>query len=153
MKAFWITCLVLLIAMGCPQPVYAHALETNFQVDQLQKLYIKSTFSTGDPLQFGQVKVYAPNNPNTPELAGSTDAEGNFTVQLDPQQKGEWKVTIGESDHGDILYVRVTDKGIDVSQALPQKPSSGKSWYVFGLAGIAGVITSRWLARHRFWSM
>lgn len=153
MKALWIASFVLALALGFPQAAHAHALETNFQVDQLQKLYIKSTFSTGDPLQYGQVKVYGPNDSNTPELAGNTDADGNFTVQLDPKQKGEWKVKIGESDHGDILYIRVTDKGIDVSQALPQKPASAKPWYVFGLAGLAGVITSRWLSRHRFWSV
>ncbi len=157
MKTMWMVALVLLLGVSFPSQALAHGVETDFQVDRQSHLNIQTQYSTGIPLQYAPVEVYAPNDLTMPKLAGNTDANGRFSVQLDPTQKGEWKVAIGEvkkSDHGDILFVDITDKGIEVSQAIPQpRKQPLKSWITFGLTGLAGVFTSRWLTRNRFWSL
>jgi nickel transport protein len=155
MKTASMIVLLALLTLGFPSQALAHSIETDFKVDQQSHLNTQSQYSNGEPLQFAPVEVYTPGDLTQPKLVGSTDAEGRFSVALDPSQKGEWKVAIGDikkSDHGDILFVGVTDKGIDVSQAQPPQRRPFHNWIALGVAGIAGVVTSRWLTRNRFWT-
>jgi nickel transport protein len=66
---------------------------------------ITALFDTGEPIQGGQVTVYAPDNPSTTWLSGTTDEEGRFSFTPDPEKPGTWAVQVRQAGHGDIVHI------------------------------------------------
>lgn len=106
-----------------PTEAFAHQVQTNYilnglpstedSVSQNESLEIQSTFSNGQPLKGAKVSIYAPNRPFGPYATGKTDAQGRFSFQPEASIPGEWEVKIKREGHADILYVPVTEEGIE----------------------------------------
>lgn len=107
--------LILLAVLGLPARVLAHAMETNYVLEDANKVQFTAVFSTGEPHKNAKVKIYAPNNLSEPVLETQTDENGQFTLETDQKIPGEWEVSIGESGHQDILTVPVTPKGVNLN--------------------------------------
>lgn len=129
MKSKLLMPLLLLAALGLPSRVLAHAMQTNYVLEDANNVQFTAVFSTGEPLKNAKVKIYAPNNPSQPLMESQTDEKGQFTFKPDQNIPGEWEVSIGEAGHQDILTVPVTQKGVnlnDISKAptnqTPQVP-------------------------------
>ncbi|ACK69396.1 conserved hypothetical protein [Gloeothece citriformis PCC 7424] len=123
MKKTLLLPLMFLTILGLPTQVLAHAIETNyaFDLELSEKLDLKTTFSTGEPLQEAKVIVYAPNNPSEPWLETTTDENGNFSFTPDTSIPGDWEVQIIKDEgHEDYLTIPVSNKGIEV-QNISQK--------------------------------
>jgi nickel transport protein len=66
----------------------------------------KSGFSSGDPISYGQVLIYAPDNAEVEFQNGRTDKNGVFSFL--PDQPGIWKVEVdGGLGHKLIFDVEV----------------------------------------------
>ncbi len=114
MKRLLFALVLCLALIGFPTQAWAHQVETFFTLgDQLE---FQSMFSTGEPFAGAEVTIYAPNDPNQPWLATSTDSQGRFTFVPDESIPGDWEIAIEDSDgdqsHADYWTVPVGDKGI-----------------------------------------
>jgi nickel transport protein len=81
----------------------AHGAKIEYRVTRLVE--ITALFDTGEPIRGGQVTVYAPDDPATPYLTGTTDEEGRFSFTPDPEILGTWDVQVRQAGHGDIVHI------------------------------------------------
>lgn len=125
MKSKVLMPLLLLAVLGVPVRVMAHALETNYVLEEANKVQFTAVFSTGEPHKKAKVKIYSPDNLTEPVMETETDENGQFTFDTSEKMPGEWEVSIGESGHQDILTVPVTPKGININEIseVPQHQS------------------------------
>ncbi|WP_299415715.1 hypothetical protein [Acaryochloris sp. IP29b_bin.148] len=125
MKSKVLMPLILFAILGLPAKAMAHALETNYVLEDTNKVQFTAVFSTGEPHKNAKVKIYAPNDLSKPVLETQTDENGQFTLETDQKMPGEWEVSIGESGHQDILTVPVTHKGVNLNEisTVPTTPS------------------------------
>lgn len=112
---------LMLAAVGIaavPTKAFAHQVQTDYilsgdQFTTQEDLKLRTTFSNGQPLKGAKVKVYSPEQAFRPYATGVTDSQGRVTVNVDESVPGEWEVQIQRAGHGDILYVPVTEEGIN----------------------------------------
>jgi len=98
-------------------PIFAHAVETNYELNLLTKeLQLTATYSTGEALEFADVQVFAPNQPDRPWLSAKTDRQGRFNFRPDRQLPGEWMILINQQGHADILKVPVDSQGVQLEK-------------------------------------
>lgn len=143
--------LVVLSWTVSPGSALAHAVQTDYHL-VADALKIQSTFDTGEALGGATVAVYAPNRPSQPWLTGVTDQNGTFQFQPDRTLTGEWSVRIGQGDHGDILSVPVSSRGVDVdliSQAPYDAPHRWAKQMVVAGAVLGGSLGSQLLWRRK----
>jgi nickel transport protein len=87
---------------------YAHGAKIEYRL--LQTVEITALYDTGEPIQGGQVTVYAPSDPATPYLTGTTDEQGRFSFTPDPEILGTWDVQVRQAGHGDIVHIPLGDR-------------------------------------------
>ena len=140
-KSVLFTALVPLAAVGAVsgsvRPAHAHNVETNYILSSQNELEIQVMFSNGEPFESAPVKIYSPDDFETPILEGSTDEDGRFAFAADTEaEAGEWKMKIGELGHGDILLVPVDEEGIDIDQVSSgtTTPNPTNGYWATGLA-------------------
>lgn len=142
--------LMLLAVLGLPTRAFGHAMETNYVLEEANKVQFTAVFSTGEPHKNAKVKIYAPNNPSEPLMETKTDENGQFTFNSDRKIPGEWEVSIGESGHQDILTVPVTPKGVnlnDISE-VPNTPNNQAPMMLMAMV-LSGGMGSTLLAKRR----
>lgn len=106
-----------LALLGLPTAAFAHMVQTDYALDLFSsELQLTTTFSTGEPVQEAIVTIYAPGNDETPWLETTTNADGSSAFVPDVKQPGEWKVRIQQEGHEDILYVPVSEAGVEFNQ-------------------------------------
>ncbi|MEM9136676.1 MAG: hypothetical protein AAGB01_04940 [Cyanobacteria bacterium P01_F01_bin.42] len=115
MKKLSIVSLVCASALGVMAgPALSHGVQTDYLLSPKDGLALDVTFSTGEPMAEAPVKIYSPDNLDTPWFEGKTDEDGKFNFQPDKSMEGEWTVEIGELSHADILSVPVQSGGIQL---------------------------------------
>ncbi|MBW4551740.1 MAG: hypothetical protein KME35_11615 [Aphanocapsa sp. GSE-SYN-MK-11-07L] len=150
MRTLILALFLLLTTLGLPAPAFAHAVETDYLINAQAALETRSHYSTGEPMEKAVVKVYSPSDPTKPWLESTTDAEGKFAFQPDRKLPGEWTVKIGQSDHGDIVTLTVTDQGAEVdSEGVPEQANGSKQIVVIGFAALAGGIAQKLSSRQK----
>lgn len=138
-------------SLGLSRPVHAHNVETNYILSSQNELEIQVIYSTGEPFESAPVKVYSPDDFETPILEGTTDENGRFAFEADTEvDAGDWKMKIGELGHADILLVPVDENGIDIDQvsrntSTPDQPNGylAAGLAIFSLGLGAKVLRSR----------
>lgn len=98
-----VTPLAILLSALTAASAFAHGAKIEYRVKRV--IEIRALFDTGEPIQGGQVTVYAPDDPSTPWLSGTTDGEGRFSFTPDPENPGTWDVQVREAGHGDIVHI------------------------------------------------
>ena len=104
-----------------PSAAIAHG--SNITVTQ-QAVEIQATFEDGSPMATAQVRVYAPNRPETPLLNGTTDKQGKFWFT--PNAEGNWEVTVRQAGHGQTTTF-VVEAATASSTAEAEKPLSSSN--------------------------
>ncbi len=88
--------LIILIYLCFCQNVFAH--EVNYQVKEAQGVCVSFFFAGGEPMNYAEIEVYAPEE-RIPFQKARTDKNGIFCFM--PDKKGVWKVIAkGEIEHG-----------------------------------------------------
>ncbi len=95
--------LVLGLGLGWPAAGWTHGARIDYRTQEA--IEIQALYDTGEPLADAQVTIYAPEDPASAWLTGTTDAQGRFWFRPDPDQPGNWEVTVRQSGHGDILVI------------------------------------------------
>ena len=101
--------LTLLALILIPERALAHG--ANIEYKETSAITIKAKYDDGTPMANAQVIVYAPSDPATPWLKGTTNDLGSFTFVPDnePQNIGNWDVKVRQSGHGDITSIAIAD--------------------------------------------
>ena len=97
--------LALLLALGLTVTVSAHGAKIQYEIEMVVE--IRATYDTGEPMDGGQVTVYAPDDPTTPWLKGVCDEEGRFVFTPDPSKLGTWDVQVRQAGHGDMVHIPI----------------------------------------------
>ncbi|OKH24964.1 carboxypeptidase-like regulatory domain-containing protein [Chroogloeocystis siderophila] len=94
-----------LSVFGSSASAIAHGVR--MQARETQAIEVNAEYDTGEPMAQAQVTVYAPNDPATPWLEGTTDKNGNFIFTPDSSQPGNWSVQVRQAGHGSIVNIPV----------------------------------------------
>lgn len=97
--------LLFCTVLGISPKALAHGANISFQ--PTQAIEIQAQYDGGTPMDNAQVTVYAPDDPATPWLTGTTDAEGKFTFSPDPTLTGNWDVKVRQAGHGDLISIPI----------------------------------------------
>jgi nickel transport protein len=88
--------LLFLIGLCFSKTLFAH--EVNYQVKGAQGVCVSFFFTGGEPMDYAEIEVYAPEE-KIPFQKARTDRNGIFCFM--PDKKGVWKVIAkGETEHG-----------------------------------------------------
>lgn len=97
--------LALFLALALATTALAHGAEIKYTLNATVE--IRASYDNGDPMDGGQVAVYAPDDPSTPWLTGVCDPQGRFSFTPDPALPGTWDVQVRQAGHGDIIHIPV----------------------------------------------
>jgi nickel transport protein len=86
-------------------PAYAHGAKIDYRINTT--IDITATYDSGEPMAQAQVSVFAPDDPQTPWLTGTSDAEGKFSFSPDPAKPGTWDIQVRQAGHGDIIHLPI----------------------------------------------
>jgi nickel transport protein len=129
--------LALLLVLGLATTAYAHGAKIEYTVHTTVE--IQATYDSGEPMDGGQVTVYAPNDPSTPWLTSVCDQEGRFSFTPDPAIPGTWDVQVRQAGHGDIIHISIGEDGATSGSSgytTPQIVLMG-ACVIWGLVGTA----------------
>lgn len=100
----------------------AEAHGANIQYQETEAIKIQATYDDGKPMADAQVVVYAPNDPGTPKIQGTTDGEGYFIFI--PDIPGNWDVKVRQAGHGQIITIPLGEKTV-VEETKTEVNNSG----------------------------
>jgi nickel transport protein len=89
------------------QTAAAHAMEV--EQGWSEAVEITAAYDTGDPVDGGQVLVYAPGDDSEPWATGTTDHQGRYAFVPDASQTGEWEIQVRQAGHAASTSVEVGD--------------------------------------------
>ncbi|NEP42617.1 MAG: carboxypeptidase regulatory-like domain-containing protein [Okeania sp. SIO2H7] len=105
--------LIVICLGGWQEKAIAHGVKIEHQ--KVSAIQIEANYDSGQPMANAQVVVYAPEDPATPWLKGTTDDKGNFIFIPDPSQSGYWEVKVRQAGHGGIITIASTSLSLPVN--------------------------------------
>jgi len=97
--------LALFLALCLAVTVSAHGAKIQYTINMAVE--IRTAYDTGQPMDGGQVTIYAPDAPATPWLEGVCDEDGRFSFTPDPLKPGVWDVQVRQAGHGDMIHIPI----------------------------------------------
>ena len=94
---------LLFSSLGLSPQAFAHGANIVYQ--QTEAITVRATYDDGKPMSNAQVVIYAPDNPTTPWLKGTTNEQGKFTFVPSSPISGNWDIKIRQSGHGGIISI------------------------------------------------
>ena len=126
--------LLFLIGLCFSKTLFAH--EVNYQVKGAQGVCVSFFFAGGEPMDYAEIEVYAPEE-KIPFQKARTDRNGIFCFM--PDKKGVWKViakgTTEHGLHGAFVEIKIKE---DLSIEEFKKPLIASYTKFFIVIGIAG---------------
>jgi nickel transport protein len=146
MKRPLILTLMLICVGGFPERAIAHGVKLEHQT--VRAIEIEATYDSGTPIANAQVIVYAPEDPATPWLKGTTDDKGNFIFIPDPSQSGYWEVKVRQAGHGGIVTISSQSFNSDTGSKTPSalEVKEGKNQIVLSNSFSRDYSLRKWLA-------
>ncbi|NEP00721.1 MAG: carboxypeptidase regulatory-like domain-containing protein [Symploca sp. SIO2E9] len=86
-------------------PIRATAHGVKIEAKNTQAIEIYAQYDNGEPISNTQVTVYAPQDPATPWLQGTSDQSGKFVFVPDSSQPGNWAVQVRKAGHGKMINI------------------------------------------------
>ncbi|OEU66970.1 MAG: hypothetical protein BA863_16855 [Desulfovibrio sp. S3730MH75] len=87
--------------------VWAHGVSYEL-LESPKTITFKTIFSSGEPISYGEVLIFSPENTEVEYQNGRTDKLGQFSFL--PDKKGKWKIEVnGGMGHKIIFDVAITD--------------------------------------------
>lgn len=119
---FLFTLLLLIIV---PEKAFAHG--ANIEYRKSSAITIQAKYDDGQPMGNAQVTVYAPKDPATPWLKGTTDDQGNFSFipEVTPENSGNWDVKVRHSGHGNITSIPLAAEELATNAPLHLLSATG----------------------------
>ncbi len=98
---------------------WAHGVSYEM-VETSPAITFRSAFSSGEPIAYGEIMIYSPENSEVEYQNGRTDKNGVFSFL--PDQKGIWKIEVnGGLGHKLMFDVEVSADGKDNHAQINKK--------------------------------
>jgi len=111
MKKYYTFLAVICLLVAWPAiPTYAHGVDITY--GNTSAIQLTAKFDTGEPINGGDVVIYAPNEPAKPWGTGKCDENGSFTFTPDPALQGTWDVQVRQAGHGGMVHIPVAGSAI-----------------------------------------
>ncbi|MBE9167682.1 carboxypeptidase regulatory-like domain-containing protein [Pleurocapsales cyanobacterium LEGE 06147] len=150
-KQIWLLPLLAITTLMWSEKVLAHA--SHVQYRQTQAVEIEASYDDGTPMANAQVIVYAPDDPATPWLKGTTDSEGKFIFVPDASIPGNWDVTVRQAGHGNIVNIPWGEENAASDTASGSSADAGYTplqKVVMAAVGVWGFVgTALFFSRHK----
>ena len=105
--------ITLLATFSFAAAAYAHGVVITYTLKANGEVELSAEFDTGEPMAEAQVTIYAPEDPLTPWLTGTADAEGRYVFVIDPEMPGIWDIQCRKAGHGDMVHLQLEAGMID----------------------------------------
>jgi nickel transport protein len=103
----WLVIFSLIV--GNAGTVFGHGVRVDYAIDTASgSITVQAVFDTGEPLEEGQVIIFAPNDLVNPWRVDVLDAEGVFTFTPDYDLVGFWDVQVRKAGHGGLIHIEIT---------------------------------------------
>ena len=135
--------LALLLAVAAAGTAAAHGAKIDYSTTL--GVAIVAVYDSGEPMAQAQVAVYAPNDPATIWLAGTTDDEGRFFFSADPALPGTWDVQVRQGGHGHIVHIPIEAGSVSSGSSgfTPLQIVLMSACVIWGFAGTALYFSGR----------
>ena len=136
MKRLCVLC--ALLAAVFPAAAFAHGVEISEATGQVALRTARFMYSTGEPMLFAKIRVFAPSRPDAPAQESIADRNGYFSFV--PFESGEWRLTAedGMGHKGDII-IAVAD-GPETAASAPEAPAARVPGLVAGVLGLSLIL-------------
>ncbi len=105
MKLHYVLLLSFVSLIGWRATASAHGVKLKYRTTQAVE--IQAAYDGGQPMANAQITVYAPDDPSSAWLTGTTDATGKFTFTPEANQIGNWDVKVRQAGHGEIVTIEL----------------------------------------------
>ncbi len=146
MKRPLILTLMLICVGGFPERAIAHGVKIEHQT--VRAVEIEAIYDSGTPMANAQIVVYAPENPASPWLKGTTDDKGKFIFIPDLSQSGYWEVKVRQAGHGGIVTIASQSLNSDIASKAPSNTEvkEGKNQTILSNSFSRDHSLRKWLA-------
>lgn len=129
MKGIVNAALLLWAGFLLPGGLFAHGVEV-YDVSgsgDPPPLTVHFTYSTGEPMMFAKIRLFAPSRPGTEVLSSLTDRKGRFSFV--PDEEGDWIVEASDNmgHQGSITVTAAGSTDEAAAETGPPADSGGKS--------------------------
>lgn len=125
-KLNYLAFFLLFSILGFSRQVFAHGAKIVYR--QTQAIEVKATYDDGTPMSNAQVVIYAPDDPASPWLKGTTNEEGKFSFTPSSTVSGNWDIKIRQSGHGDIISIPWQAENIASAVESQENISNSGNW-------------------------
>jgi nickel transport protein len=114
-------CALLAAAWIFPAPARAHGVEVSEETGRVAIRAARFMYSSGEPMLFAKIRVFAPSRPDSPAQESTADVNGRFSFV--PFENGDWRLTAedGMGHRGEII-IPVAGEG-ETPGAAERKPA------------------------------
>ncbi|WP_031479397.1 hypothetical protein [Maridesulfovibrio frigidus] len=143
---------VILITVGiilyC-STVWAHGVSYEL-LEASKTITFKTVFSSGEPISYGEVLIFSPEDSEIEYQNGRTDKLGQFSFL--PNKNGKWKIEInGGMGHKIFFDIDITDLHGENKIEIQNKPTTFKSSLYMRIALGISLIFNMFLASRIIW--
>jgi nickel transport protein len=130
-------CALLAAAWIFPAAAFPHGVEISEATGQVALRTARFMYSTGEPMLFARVKVFAPSRPDAPAQESVADLNGYFSFV--PFEDGDWRLTAedGMGHKGEII---IAVAGGAETEALNEAPSARLPPLIAGIVGLSLIL-------------
>jgi nickel transport protein len=131
-------CALLAAAWGLPAAVFAHGVEVSETTGQIALRTARFMYSTGEPMLFAKIKVFAPSRPDAPAQESIADLNGYFSFV--PFEAGEWRLTAEDGmGHKGEIFIPVADEPETAVAAAAPSDAPAAARLPGLIAGVLGL--------------
>lgn len=147
-------CFLMLSIIAAPEKTLAHGTAHRL-LDPSGTLTVSFYYSDDTPMQYAEVLVFSPTDPDIEHQNGRTDKNGVFAFA--PDTDGTWKITAGDGmGHAEEALIQVAPQntsttmvetlaGNDLERPALPRPMA----LIFGLSLIANVMCLLYFLKNR----
>jgi nickel transport protein len=116
---------LLAAAWAFPAAAFSHGVEIAEATGRVDIRTARFLYSTGEPMLFAKIRVFAPSRPDSPAQESTADLNGYFSFV--PYESGDWRLTAedGMGHRGEII-IPVAGEGESPAAAERNPAPSGK---------------------------
>jgi nickel transport protein len=138
MKALFF-CALLAASWALPAAVFSHGVEIDDTTGAVALRTARFMYSTGEPMLFAKIKVYAPSRPDAPAQESVADLNGYFSFV--PYEAGDWRLAAedGMGHRGEII-ITVADEAEPTGAEHNAAPAATLRTPVAALLGLSLIL-------------
>jgi nickel transport protein len=130
--------LCALLSWAFPAAAFSHGVEVSEATGSVALRTARFMYSTGEPMLFAKVKVFAPSRPDAAAQESIADLNGYFSFV--PFENGDWRLTAEDGmGHKGEIFIAVDDDGAETAGAAASNEAPASARLPGLAAGVLGL--------------